>query len=98
VSDVEPRLRGEAPMGRLRGGSANQERYRIVVHGEFGGLLSAAFDDVAVTTGGGKTELMAAVTDSQELYGLLDRLRDHGVEIESVRRVDAPDGPEEATG
>jgi hypothetical protein len=28
------------------------------------------------------------VRDAQELYGLIDRIRDHGVEIESVSRDD----------
>jgi hypothetical protein len=69
-----------------------RERYRVVVHGEFGDLLSTAFDDVSVSTGEGKTVLVAAVRDSQELYGLLDRLRDHGVEIEEVSRLGETEG------
>jgi hypothetical protein len=71
--------------------STGREHYRIVVAGEFGDLLSAAFDDVTVTTGGGKTVLIAPVRDSQELYGLMDRLRDHGVQLERVTQVDEPD-------
>lgn len=79
-------------MGREKGRSVPVgERYRIVVRGEFGELLAAAFDDVAVTTGAGKTVIVAPVQDNQELYGLMDRLRDHGVEIERVSRVDEPD-------
>jgi hypothetical protein len=80
------------PVGRNKGEpSAVGERYRIVVRGEFGDLLSAAFDDVSVETGGGKTVLVAAVRDSQELYGILDRLRDHGVHIEKVSQIDEHD-------
>jgi hypothetical protein len=69
------------------GRSVAGQRYRIVVHGEFGDLLTAAFSDVSVSTGGGRTELRADVRDSQELYGLLDRLRDHGIHIEEVSEV-----------
>jgi hypothetical protein len=68
-----------------------RQRCRIVVHGEFGALLQAAFADASVTTGAGKTVLVTTLRDSQELYGVLDRLRDHGVKIETVRQVDVPD-------
>ena len=66
-------------------------QYRIVVHGEFGDMLEAAFSDVSVSSGGGRSVLIATVQDRQELYGLLDRLRDHGVAIEEVTPVDAPE-------
>jgi len=78
-------------MGRTGESPAVGERYRIVVRGEFGELLSTAFADVAVATGGGKTELVATVRDGQGLYGLLDRLRDYGVQIEKVSQVDESD-------
>ena len=82
-------------------GPPTGEHYRIVVTGEFGDLLSAAFDDVIVSTGGGKTVLIAPVRDSQELYGLMDRLRDHGVQLETVTQIDEPaeaDGPSAEPG
>jgi hypothetical protein len=78
-------------VGQNREPSAVGQRYRIVVRGEFGELLTAAFRDVSVTAGGGKTELVATVRDSQELYGLLDRLRDHGIHIEEVSEIDGRD-------
>jgi hypothetical protein len=78
-------------MATRDGSSTGREHYRIVVAGEFGDLLSAAFDDVTVTAGGGKTVLIAPVRDSQELYGLMDRLRDHGVQLERVTQIDEPD-------
>jgi hypothetical protein len=69
-----------------RNGSPSvRERYRIVVHEEVGRLLSAAFADVKVETGEGKTVPIATVKDDQELDGLVDRLRDHGIHIEGVR-------------
>ena len=69
--------------------TTQRDRYRIVVRGEFGELLTAAFGDVEVETVEGMTVLRASVRDAQELYGLIDRMRDHGIEIESVSRDDA---------
>jgi hypothetical protein len=63
-------------------------KYRIVVHGEFGDLLSAAFADVAVSRRSGDTVLEAEVPDQQGLYGLIDRLRDHGVDLVTLSRTD----------
>ena len=63
-------------------------KYRIVVHGEFGDLLSAAFADVAVSRRSGDTVLVAEVPDQQGLYGLIDRLRDHGVDLVTLSRTD----------
>jgi hypothetical protein len=77
-------------MGRKKA-SGVRVRYRIVVRGEFGELLSTAFADVTIETGEGKTMLISEVRDSQELYGLVDRLRDHGVHIESVSQDDVSD-------
>lgn len=62
-------------------------QYRIVVRGEFGNILNAAFSDVKVSTGDGSSVLVATFRDHQELYGLLDRLRDHGVAIEEMAAV-----------
>jgi len=62
--------------------------YRIVVHGEFGDLLSAAFADVSVSRRSGDTVLEAEVPDQQGLYGLIDRLRDHGVDLVTLSRTD----------
>ncbi len=68
------------------GTSADRDRYRIVARGEFGELLSTAFRDAAIRVGEDTTELVIQVTDAQELYGILDRLRDHAVTIISVNR------------
>jgi hypothetical protein len=67
-----------------------RNRYRIVARWQFGALPTAAFDDVEIETIAGMTVLLAWVRDDQELCGLLDRMRDHGVEIESVRPTTQP--------
>jgi hypothetical protein len=81
-------------MGQPGGPAVARERYRITVRGEFGDLLATAFADVSIHAGGGETVLIADVVDSQELYGLLDRLRDHGVHIVNVNQVPSSAGPE----
>ena len=58
---------------------AKRERYRIVADGEFGPLLCAAFHDASIYVGTETTDLVVRVADDQELYGVLDRLRDHAV-------------------
>jgi hypothetical protein len=63
------------------------KRYRIVVRGEFGELLSNAFADFRIETGQGETVLTADVVDSSQLYGILDRLRDFAVEVVRFREV-----------
>jgi hypothetical protein len=63
------------------------KRYRIVIRGEFGELLSNAFSEFHLKTGGGKTVLTADVVTSRGLYGILDRLSDYAVEVESFREV-----------
>jgi hypothetical protein len=72
--------------------SAEMKRYRIVVRGEFGELLSNAFADFRIETGQGETVLTADVVDSSQLYGILDRLRDFAVEVVRFREV-ATTGP-----
>ncbi len=78
-------------MQGTNGSRKQRDRYRIVVRDEFGDLLTAAFEDVAVSAGGGKTVLTASARSPQELSDLLDRLRDHGVQIEKVSQIDELD-------
>lgn len=79
-------------MGTSNGTGTGRKGYRIVVRGEFGDLLTAAFSDVTVEMGEGETALITTVRDSQELYGLMDRLRDHGVQILTVGQIDPRGG------
>ena len=57
---------------------------RIVVRGEFGLLLAAAFPECEIATVSGETHLTAFVRDEAELFGVLERLRDFGAALVSV--------------
>ena len=57
---------------------------RIVVQGEFGPLLGAAFPECEIAVLSGETHLTASVRDEAELFGMLGRLRDLGASLVSV--------------
>jgi len=68
-------------------GVSQRRRYRIVVRGEFGDLLSSAFGEMTAQPHLGTTIMTADVADLSEFYGVLDRLRDFGIELVSVNEV-----------
>ena len=63
---------------------------RITVRGRLSERLAAAFDGMTPVRRSGATELAGEVVDQAQLYGLLARIRDLGLELESVT-VAAPD-------
>jgi hypothetical protein len=65
-------------------GTTSRQRYDIVVRGRLSRRYESAFDGVSVEPGHGETTLRAAVVDQSQLYGLLNRLRDFGIELVSV--------------
>jgi hypothetical protein len=50
--------------------------------------LAAAFDGMRLVRRNGVTELTGEVADQTQLFGLLTRIRDLGLELESVRVVE----------
>ncbi len=83
-------------MTRKRTGASASKLFRIEVRGEFGDLLGTSFDDVSTSSGDGRTVLTARVRDEQQLYGILDRLRDLGIHIIGLHEVsEDPDPPEQ---
>lgn len=58
--------------------------YRIVVRGELGGALAHAFENLSVEAASGETVLSGDLADQAELHGVLDRLRDFGIELVAV--------------
>jgi hypothetical protein len=59
-------------------------RYRIVVRGRLTPTFGAAFEGITFELQPGKTALEGSFTDQAQLYGILDRLRNLGIELVSV--------------
>ncbi len=61
--------------------------YQIVVRGELSQRYSMAFDGMALESGDGQTTITGLVLDQGHLHGLLDRVRDLGLELVSVNTI-----------
>jgi hypothetical protein len=61
--------------------------YDIVVRGRLSRRYESAFDGVTVDPRPGETCLHTGPADQSQLYGLLNRLRDFGIELLSVNVV-----------
>ena len=59
-------------------------QYRSVVGGRLSERFGSTFGDVSVAPGRAETELTADIADQSQLYGILTRLRDLGIELVSV--------------
>ena len=64
-----------------------RRRYDIVVRGRLSERYESAFDGVTLEPRTGETMLRADLADQSQLYGLLNRLRDFGIELVSVNAV-----------
>ena len=59
-------------------------RYRIVLRGRLSERFETAFEGMALEPGPNQTVLVGEIRDQAQLYGLLDRLRDFGIELVAV--------------
>ena len=59
-------------------------RYRIILRGRLSERFESAFEGMALEPGLNQTVLVGEVRDQAHLYGLLDRLRDFGIELVAV--------------
>ncbi len=66
-------------------------RYRIVLRGRLSKRFESAFEGMALEAGPSQTVLIGEVRDQAHLYGLLDRLRDFGIELVAVETADTAD-------
>ena len=64
---------------------------RIRVRGRLSNRLAEAFDGMTPVRCSGATELTGAVADYAQLHGLLTRIRDLGLELESVNVLSPPE-------
>jgi hypothetical protein len=68
-------------------------RYEILIRGRLSRRYDGAFDGVSLTPRNGSTVLRTDLADQTQLYGLLNRLRDLGIELISVNTIaEAHDG------
>jgi hypothetical protein len=58
--------------------------YRITLRGEMGPRLAAAFAPLEVHAGGGRTVISGVIEDQCHLFGVLQRVRDLGVDLIEV--------------
>jgi hypothetical protein len=80
-------------------------RYRIVARGRLSERFASAFEGMTLEAGPHQTALVGEVRDQAHLYGLLDRLREFGIELVSVEPAGtaaaglaAPSGPSDRSG
>jgi hypothetical protein len=59
-------------------------RYTIVVKGRLSERLGSAFGELELEPMSGATALSGEFVDETQLYGVIDRLRDLGMELVSV--------------
>jgi hypothetical protein len=63
-------------------------RYRVVVRGRLGEHIASAFEHLELESGAGRSSLTGTFADQAQLHGLLDRIRDLGIQLISVNPVD----------
>ena len=60
--------------------------YRIVVRGRLSERFAATFDGMTTEPGDGETAIVGRVRDQAHLYGILERVRDFGLELLRVEQ------------
>jgi hypothetical protein len=65
-------------------GGVETTRYRIVVKGRLTPAFGSAFEGLELELLPGATALEGNFTDQAQLYGILERLRNLGIELMSV--------------
>jgi hypothetical protein len=67
-------------------------RYRIVLRGRLSKRFESAFQGMTLEHAPGRTVLTGEVRDQAQLYGVLNQVRDFGIELLSVESADITDG------
>jgi hypothetical protein len=71
----------------------NARRYRIIIRGECGRLLTSLIDNIKVVPShNGHTCVVALVRDDPEFWGLLEQLRDLAMHVVSLQDLDHGNG------
>jgi hypothetical protein len=69
----------------------DSSRYRIVLRGRLSERFESAFEGMVLEAGPNQTVLVGEIRDQAHLYGLLDRLRDFGIDLVAVEPADTAD-------
>jgi hypothetical protein len=69
----------------------DSSRYRIVLRGRLSERFESAFEGMVLEAGPNQTVLVGEIRDQAQLYGLLDRLRDFGIDLIAVEPADTAD-------
>ena len=64
------------------------KRYRLVLHGELGEPFSFLFEGMQMDRLAGTTVLTGTVIDQAHLHGLLNRIQELGIELDSFGPMD----------
>ena len=64
-------------------------RYRITVRGRLSERFASAFAGMTLERKPGETALVGVIADQGQLYGVLDRLRDFGLELVRLEELEA---------
>jgi hypothetical protein len=75
------------------GGSVEQTIYRICVRGRVSERLGSALEGMRREAGAIETAFTGEIRDQSRLFGLLDRVRDLGLELVSVQPQPVADSP-----
>ena len=62
----------------------NARSYRITIEGRLSERFASAFEGMRLQARDGKTVLLGEGMDQGHLFGVLDRIRDFGLELVSV--------------
>jgi hypothetical protein len=66
-------------------------KYQICIRGRVTERLGSALEGMRLEAGGAETVFTGEIRDQSQLYGLLDRVRDLGLELVSVQPEPAAD-------
>ena len=67
-------------------------RYRIVLRGRLSKRFESAFKGMTLEHAATRTVLTGEVRDQAQLYGVLDQVRNFGIELLAVESADITDG------
>jgi len=72
----------------MKGDPVRDATYELVVRGELDERYGYLFEGMQMERVGGKTVLTGTVRDQAQLYGLIERIEELGLELLSVQQAD----------